>query len=68
MYSSVILSVVSYGSENWAVKLRVEYMQRVLDSRVLQKLFGPNRDEVAEALRKPHSEELLDLYFLPDIV
>jgi len=43
-------------------------MQRVFDSRVLQKLFGPNRDEVAKALRKPHSEELLDLYFLPDII
>jgi hypothetical protein len=39
--------------------LRVEHMQRV---------FGPNRDKVAEALRKLHSEELLDLYFSPDIV
>ena len=43
-------------------------MQRVFDSRVLQKLFGPKRDELAEALKKLHSEELLDLYFLPDIV
>jgi hypothetical protein len=40
----------------------------VFDSRVLQKLFGPNRDEVEEALRKLHSEEFLVLYFSPDIV
>ena len=48
--------------------LRVEYLQRVCGSRVLQKLFGPNRDEVAEVLGKLHSEVLLELYFSPDIV
>jgi putative NADH-flavin reductase len=57
-----------YGSENWTVMLRVDHTQRVFDSRMLQKLFGPNRDKVAETLRKLHSEKLLDLYFSPDIV
>jgi hypothetical protein len=62
------LHVVLYGIETWSIVLRVEYLQRVCGSRVLQKLFGPNRDEVAEVLGKLHSEVLLELYFSPDIV
>ena len=62
------MPVVLYGSETWPVILRVEQRQRVFDSRVLWKLFGPNRNEVAEELRKLHSEELHDLYFSLDII
>ena len=62
------MPVVLYGSETWPVILRVEQRQRVFDSRVLWKLFGPNRNEVVEELRKLHSEELHDLYFSPDII
>jgi hypothetical protein len=31
-------------------------------------MFGPNREEVAEELRKLRNEELYYLYFSPDIV
>jgi hypothetical protein len=30
----------------------------------LRRIFGPKRDEVMGGWRKPHSEELLDLYCL----
>ena len=37
--------------------------------RVLRGIFfGPNRDDVTGEWRKPHNEELSDLYFSPNIV
>jgi hypothetical protein len=35
---------------------------------VLRRIFGPKRDEVTGECRKPHNEELHDLYFSPNIV
>ena len=41
---------------------------RVLENRVLRRVFGPKRDEVTGECRKLHNEELNDLYYLPNIV
>jgi len=35
---------------------------RVFDNRVLRRIIGPNRNEVTGEWRKPHNEELNDLY------
>jgi hypothetical protein len=35
---------------------------RVFGNRVLSRVFGPKRDEVTGEWRKPHNEELHDLY------
>jgi hypothetical protein len=48
--------------------LREERRLRVFVNRVLRRVFGPERDEVAEEWRKLHNEELNDLYSLPNIV
>jgi hypothetical protein len=40
----------------------------VFENRVLRGVFGPKRDEVTEEWRKLHSEELNDLYSLPNNV
>jgi len=40
----------------------------VFENRVLRRVFGPKRDEVAGEWRKLHNEELNDLYALPNIV
>jgi hypothetical protein len=40
----------------------------VFENRVLRRRFGPNRDEVTWEWRKPHNEELHDLYSLPTTV
>jgi hypothetical protein len=41
---------------------------RVFENRVLSRVFGPKRDEVAGEWIKLHNEKLNDLYSLPDIV
>jgi hypothetical protein len=40
---------------------------RVFESRVLRRIFGPNRDEITKAWRKQHNEKLNDLHSLPDV-
>jgi hypothetical protein len=41
---------------------------RVLESRVLRRIFGPKRVEVTGGWRKLHNEELHGLYSSPSIV
>jgi hypothetical protein len=40
----------------------------VFENRVLRRIFGPKRDEVAGEWRKLHNEELRNLYSSPDII
>jgi hypothetical protein len=40
----------------------------VFENRVLRRIFGPKRDEVARGWRKLHNEELRDLYPSPSII
>jgi hypothetical protein len=68
MYKTIILSVVLYGCETWSVTLREGHRQRVFESRVLRRIFGPKRDEVTGEWSKLHSGELHNLYSSPDIV
>jgi hypothetical protein len=35
-----------YGCETWFLTLREEPRLRVLENRVLRRIFGPKRDEV----------------------
>ena len=48
--------------------MREERKLKVFENRVLRRVFGPKRDEVAGEWRKLHNEELRDLYSLPSIV
>jgi hypothetical protein len=41
---------------------------RVLENRVLRRIFGPKWEEVAGGWRKLHSEELHNLYALSNII
>ena len=52
----------------WCLGLREERRLRVFENRVLRRVFGPKRNEVTGEWRKLHSEELNDLYSLPNIV
>jgi hypothetical protein len=40
----------------------------VFENRVLRRIFGPKRDEVAGQWRKLHNKELNDLYSSPNII
>jgi hypothetical protein len=48
--------------------LREECRLRVLENRVLRRIFGPKRDEVKGEWGNLHNEELHDLYTSPNIV
>ena len=42
---NVILHVVFYGCETWSLTLREERRLRVLENKVLRRVFVPTRDE-----------------------
>jgi len=65
---NIILSVVLYGCETWSLTLREERRPRVCENRVLQRIFGPKRDEVIGEWSKLHHEALYDLYSSPNII
>jgi hypothetical protein len=67
IYKTVILPAVLYGCETWSLTLREEHRLRVLENRVLRRIFGPKREEDG-SWRKLHNDELHSLYFSPDIV
>jgi hypothetical protein len=52
--------VVLYGYETWSLTLREEHR--------LRRIFGPKRDDVTGDWRKPHNEELHNLYSSPNII
>jgi hypothetical protein len=68
IYNTVILPVVLYGCETWSLTLREEHRLRVLEDRVLRRIFGPKRDEVTGKWRKLQTKELHDLRSLPSII
>jgi hypothetical protein len=68
IYKTIILPVVLYECETWSLMLREEHRMRVFENRVLRRIFGPMRDEVTGEWKKLHSEELHNLYSLPDII
>jgi hypothetical protein len=53
--------VVLYGYEILSLALREEHRLRVLENRVLRRIFGLKRNEVAGGWRKLHNEELHNL-------
>jgi len=78
IYKIIILPVF-YGCITWSLTLREERRLRVLENRVLRRIFGPKRNEVTGEWRKVHNEEinvewgklheeLNDLYSSPNIV
>jgi hypothetical protein len=46
------LSVVLYECEIWSLTLREEHRLRVIENRVLRRIFGPKRDEVTGCWKK----------------
>jgi hypothetical protein len=59
--------VVLYGCDTWSLTSKEEHRLRVLESRVLRRIFGTKRNEVTGEWRNLHNEELRDLYSLPSI-
>jgi hypothetical protein len=41
---------------------------RVFENRVLRRIFGPKKEKMAGGWRRLHSEELRNLYVLPNVI
>ena len=67
-HKTIIPPVVLYGSETWSLTLREEYRLRVLENKVLRKIFGAKKDEITDEWRKLHNAELHALYSSPNII
>jgi hypothetical protein len=52
VYRNITLSVVLYGCETWSLTLREDHRLRVFENRVLRRVFGRKKDEVARVWRK----------------
>jgi hypothetical protein len=46
----------------------LEHRLRVVENRVLRRIFGVKRDGVTEEWRRLHNEELNDMYLSPNII
>jgi hypothetical protein len=68
IHRTIILHVVLYGSATWSVTLREKPRLMVFKNRVLRRKFGPKRNKVTEEWRKLHSEELNNMYSIPDTI
>jgi hypothetical protein len=68
IYKTITLPLLLYGCETWSLTVREEHKLRVLENRVLRRIFGPKRDGVTGGWRKLHNEELDNLYSSPSII
>jgi len=68
IYKTITWPVILYRCETWSLTLREERRLRVFKNRMLRKIFGTKREDVAGKWRKLHNEELHDLYSSPHII
>jgi hypothetical protein len=61
------LSPQQGASPGWEWKDGLQ-LWRVLENRMLRRIFGPKRDEVTGEWRVLHNEEIRDLYSSPSII
>jgi hypothetical protein len=59
--------VLLHGCKTWLPILREECRLRILENKVLRRIFGPERDEVTGEWRRLRNKELYAVYSSPDI-
>jgi len=64
----IILPLSFNGCKTWSLTLKEKRRQRAFENRMLSRIFGSKRDEVAGEWRKLHNEELTEVYCSPNIV
>jgi hypothetical protein len=68
IYKTINLRVVLYGCENWSLTLREKHRLRVLENRVLRRIFESKTEEATGEQRKLHSGEFHTLYSSQNII
>jgi hypothetical protein len=66
-YKLMILPLVLHGYKTWSLIVREEHRPKLIENRVLRRMFGPKRDELIRG-RKLHNEELHNKYCSPNII
>ena len=61
IYRTIIVPVFLYECETWSLILKEGRRLRVLENRVLRRIFEPKREEVTGEWRKLHNDERNDL-------
>jgi hypothetical protein len=49
MYQTIILPVVLHWCETWSLILSEVHRLKVLENRVVRRIFGPKRDEMVQS-------------------
>jgi len=47
IYRTITFPVILYGCKTWSLTLREEHRLRVFENRVMRRIFGLKRDEIA---------------------
>lgn len=68
VYKSLIIPVLTYGSETWTLTKKEENRLRVFERKILRKIFGPIRDRISDEWRLLNNNEIYKLYKDSDIV
>jgi hypothetical protein len=66
IYKIIILSVFLYEYETWSLTLWEEYRLKVLENRVLWRIFVPKKNVGVGGWRKLHNDELHKFYPSPN--
>jgi hypothetical protein len=68
IFKTIILPVALYGCEILSLTLSEEHKLRIIENRVLRRIFGPKRDGVTGEWKKVHNEELRNLFSSASII
>jgi hypothetical protein len=61
IYKTIILPVLLYGCEAYSLRLKEECRLRIIENRILRRIFGPKKGANGEQTRL-YNEELHSLY------
>jgi hypothetical protein len=68
LYTSLIRSVILYGSETWALRKSDENQFLILERKILRKIFGPIKDNITGEWRRRKNIELQEIFNEKNIV
>jgi hypothetical protein len=62
------LPVVLYGRETLSLALREGHRLKILEIKLLGRIFGQNKDEIIRGYRRLHNEKFHYVYSSPNII